>query len=318
MMKRLNKYITDAGYCSRREADKYIEQGRVMVNGEVAVLGAMVSDVDMVEVDGEKVGGKKAKRPVYIILNKPVGVTCTCDQTDKTNIIDFIGYKERIFPVGRLDKDSEGLIILTNDGDIVNKILRAGNNNPKEYIVTVNKPVTQGFLDRMSNGVRILGVTTKPCKIYRKNDTTFIIHLTQGLNRQIRRMCQALDYKVVSLKRIKVINVSLDNLETGRWRHFTPEEVRDMYSLLAASSGTEEASNEQRALPARSRKSFKTKPEGSYSQYRKHGRSTKSDDGNKVSKAGDKGKGRQSSKPSYGNAKSGRVSGGQVARNKKR
>ncbi len=250
-MRRLNKYITDAGYCSRREADRYIEQGRVTVNGREAALGDMVGDADLVEVDGERVG-RRRKPPVYIACNKPVGVTCTSERSDKTNIIDFLGYKERIFPVGRLDKDSEGLILLTNDGDIVNKILRAGNNNPKEYIVTVDKPITQEFLDRMGSGVRILGVVTKPCRIYRTKDTTFVIHLTQGLNRQIRRMCQALDYKVLRLKRVRVLNITLGSLEPGRWRYLTPEEAREMHTLLATSSGTEEASNEKKAARAKS------------------------------------------------------------------
>lgn len=259
-MIRINKFLTDSGYCSRREADKYIEQGRVTVNGVVAELGQSVSDMDKVEVDGEKVGTRKKKR-VYLILNKPVGVTCTTDRRDKTNIIDFINYKERIFPVGRLDKDSQGLIILTNDGDIVNKILRAGNNNPKEYIVTVNKPITNEFIEKMSQGVHILGTKTKPCQVVRKNENTFLIYLTQGLNRQIRRMSQALGYKVVKLKRLKVMNLTLDGLETGRWRYLTPEEEQEMQRLLAASSGTEEASNELKPKPARPAKRQNTGPE---------------------------------------------------------
>ncbi len=264
-MRRVNKFITDAGYCSRREADAYIAQGRVTINGREAALGDVVGEGDTVEVDGEKVGAK-AKKAVYIACHKPVGVTCTSERSDKTNIIDFLGYKERIFPVGRLDKDSEGLIILTNDGDIVNKILRAGNNNPKEYVVTVDKPATGDFLRRMSEGVHILGTKTKPCRIVRKNDTTFIIYLTQGLNRQIRRMCQALGYKVVRLKRTKVMNIALGDLEAGRWRYFTAEETTRMHELLAASSGTEEASAEPRPAP-RPRKT------GSYSSYREKGRS---------------------------------------------
>lgn len=269
-MKRINKFITDAGYCSRREADRYIEQKRVTINGREAKLGDMVEETDQIEVDGEPVGRRK-KKATYIILNKPVGVTCTTDQEDKTNIIDFLGYKERIFPVGRLDKDSEGLIILTNDGDIVNKILRAGNNNPKEYVVTVDKPLTNEFLTRMSKGVQILGVTTKPCKVVRKNSTTFVIHLTQGLNRQIRRMCEVLGYRVVTLKRIKVMNISLGNLETGRWRYFTPEETTEMYTLLAASSGTQEVSNEKKAR----RTTFpKDKQRETFSPYLKKGKTT--------------------------------------------
>lgn len=262
-MRRLNKYITDSGYCSRREADNYITQGRVNINGRVASLGDMVDEMDLVEVDGEKVG-HRIKTRVYIACHKPVGVTCTSESSDKTNIVDFIGYKERIFPVGRLDKDSEGLILLTNDGDIVNKILRAGNNNPKEYIVTVNKPITREFLECMASGVRILGVTTKPCKIYRKKETVFVIHLTQGLNRQIRRMCQALGYKVVNLKRVKVLNISLGDLEAGRWRHLTSEEASEMHMLLAQSSGTQEASNEEQAGKAKSYSNRMTQRSGSH------------------------------------------------------
>ena len=285
-MKRLNKYITEAGYCSRREADKYIEQGRVTVNGRDASLGDMVSDTDNVEVDGERVGRKK-KNTVYIVCNKPSGVTCTTEKSDKTNIVDFLGYKERIFPVGRLDKDSEGLIILTNDGDIVNKILRAGNNNPKEYIVTVDKPITHEFLKRMGEGVNILGVRTKPCKIVQKNQTTFVIYLTQGLNRQIRRMCEALGYKVKSLKRLKVMNISLGNLESGRWRYLTAEETREMHCMLAGASGTEEASNEKKAS---ARKGYYPKrpkqgpaaAASSFTEYRKRGkRNTQSTSGRK-------------------------------------
>jgi len=260
-MKRLNKYINDAGYCSRREADKYIEQGRVTINGRDADLGSMVEDGDVVAVDGERVGRSPQKRAVYIAFNKPVGITSTTDKADKTNIVDYIRYKERIFPVGRLDKDSEGLIILTNDGDIVNKILRAGNNNPKEYIVTVDKPITAEFIKIMSQGVRILGVTTKPCKIFRQNETTFTIYLTQGLNRQIRRMAQVLGYKVVKLKRLRVMNISLGGLEPGRWRLFTAEETTEMQRLLELSSGTEEASDERR-----------DKSKGSFADYRKKGR----------------------------------------------
>ncbi len=282
-MTRLNKYITESGYCSRREADRYIAQGRVTVNGREAVLGDLVGETDMVEVDGERVG-RRRKPPVYIACNKPVGVTCTSERSDRTNIVDFLGYKERIFPIGRLDKDSEGLILLTNDGDVVNKILRAGNNNPKEYIVTVDKPITSEFLERMGSGVRILGVTTKPCRIFRTKDTTFVIYLTQGLNRQIRRMCQTLGYKVQRLKRVRVLNISLGSLEPGRWRHLTPEEVREMHALLAQSSGTEEASNEKKVVRATGAKTFRRdgnhSPErrenGSYSDYRRNGRQAKS------------------------------------------
>lgn len=262
-MIRLNKFISDSGYCSRREADRYIAEGSVTINGADATVGSMVSEGDVVEVDGQRVG-KAAKHPVYIVLNKPVGVTCTTDRNEKNNVIDFINYKERIFHVGRLDKDSEGLLILTNDGNIVNKILRAGNNNPKEYIVTVDRPVTEEFIKQMGTGVRILGVKTKPCRIVRRTPTTFTIFLTQGLNRQIRRMCSALGYKVEKLKRVRVMNLTLGDLPTGNWRYFTPEETAQMHLLLAEASGTEEASNER-----------KVKPKGSYADYRKKGKTKK-------------------------------------------
>lgn len=244
-MIRLNKFITDAGYCSRREADKYISQGRVTVNGVDAILGSGVKEGDVVEVDGERVG-KKPKNHIYLAFNKPVGITCTTDRDDKTNIVDYMNFKERIFPVGRLDKDSSGLIILTNNGDIVNKILRAGNNNPKEYIVTLDKPIAGDFVKQMSSGVRILGVKTKPCEIVLRNSTTFTIFLTQGLNRQIRRMCAVLGYTVVTLKRLRVMNINFGGLEVGAWRYFTAEEITQMHVLLEEASGTEEASKREK------------------------------------------------------------------------
>lgn len=261
-MARLNKFITDSGYCSRREADAYIEQGRVTVNGVDATIGSSVNEGDIVEVDGERVG-RKPKRFSYIVLNKPEGITCTTDRSDKTNIVDFINYKERIFPVGRLDKDSSGLIILTNNGDIVNKILRAGNNNPKEYIVTVDKPITGDFVKQMSSGVKILGVKTKPCEVIKRDHNTFTIFLTQGLNRQIRRMCHTLGYGVVSLKRVRVMNITLGALEVGSWRYFTQPEITQMHRLLESSTGTEEASNERAAKP---------KPKNKYVDFRKRGK----------------------------------------------
>lgn len=264
---RLNKYISDAGYCSRREADEYIETGRVYINRVEAKIGSRVSEGDIVTVDGERVG-RKNKRRVYIAFNKPVGVTSTTNSEDKSNIVDFIGHGERIFHIGRLDKDSEGLIFLTNDGDVVNKILRAGNNNPKEYVVSVNKPITGEFITKMSTGVNILGTTTKPCKVFRQGDTRFVIHLTQGLNRQIRRMCEALDYKVVRLKRVKVMNISLGNLEPGRWRYFTPAEIEELNHMLENSVGTEEASTEKKPVIVR------RKTAGGYADFRNKKRFT--------------------------------------------
>lgn len=236
MDKSLNKYISETGFCSRREADNYIDQGRVTINGNVAVKGNRVLPGDVVEIDGEPI--KKKEKPVYIAFNKPVGITCTTDLKDKTNIISFINFKSRIFPIGRLDKPSEGLIFLTNDGDIVNKILRAGNNHEKEYIVTVDKPITSGFIQKMGNGIKIMDTVTKKCFVKQEGKNRFRIILTQGLNRQIRRMCTALGYNVDSLKRIRIMHLTLSNLPTGKWRYFTPEEIRTMEISVAQSSKT--------------------------------------------------------------------------------
>ncbi len=234
----LNKYIAESGYCSRREADKYIEQCRVTVNGKDAHSGYRVKVGDEIRVDGERIKAKKQKDTVYIALNKPKGITCTTDLKDKTNIIDFLNYKSRIFPIGRLDKRSEGLIFLTNDGDIVNKILRAGNNHEKEYTVKVDKPITVDFLNNMRNGVKILGTFTKPCFVKMENETRFKIILVQGLNRQIRRMCEALNYNVTSLKRVRIMNISIGTLLPGKWRYFTPLEMETITDMLKNSSKT--------------------------------------------------------------------------------
>ena len=227
---RLNKAIAQTGFCSRREADKFIEKGEVLVNGEKAVMGQQVSPNDSISVKGKQLGSRKP--PVYIAFNKPVGVTCTTDSRIKNNIIDYIDYSERIFNVGRLDKDSEGLILLTNDGDIVNKMLRAENGHDREYIVTVDKKINDDFIYKMGRGVPILGVMTMPCKVRKINDKSFSIILKQGLNRQIRRMCSHLGYEVVSLKRVRIMNISLGNLPYGKWRYITPKELKDIEKLL--------------------------------------------------------------------------------------
>lgn len=232
----LNKYISDSGFCSRREADRYIEECRVTINGKDAHKGNRVMEGDIVLVDGEPI--RKKKTTVYIMLNKPKGVTCTTDQKDKTNIIDFINYKTRIFPIGRLDKLSEGLIFLTNDGDIVNKILRAGNNHEKEYVVTVDKDIDFDFINKMRNGVRIMGTTTQKCFVKQEGDKRFRIILTQGLNRQIRRMCEVLGYKVTSLKRIRIMNITLGGLQPGKWRYFTQPEIEAVQEMVKHSSKT--------------------------------------------------------------------------------
>jgi 23S rRNA pseudouridine2604 synthase len=232
----LNKYISDSGFCSRREADRYIEECRVTINGKDASKGNRVKEGDVVKVDGEPL--KKKKADVYIMFNKPKGVTCTTDTKDKTNIIEFINYKTRIFPIGRLDKLSEGLIFLTNDGDIVNKVLRSGNGHEKEYVVTTDKPVDLAFINAMRNGVKILGTVTAKCFVKQEGDNRFRIVLTQGLNRQIRRMCEALGYKVTSLKRIRIMQFTLSGIAAGKWRYFTPQEVQIINNLVQHSSKT--------------------------------------------------------------------------------
>ncbi len=223
---RLNKFISETGICSRREADGWIEQGRVTLNGAVAVLGTQVNDGDEVCVDGRPVG--QSKKNVYIALNKPVGITCTTERHIADNIIDFVGHRDRIFPIGRLDKPSEGLILLTNNGDIVNEILRAEHNHEKEYIVTVDRPLTPEFVKHMAEGVEILDTLTKPCVVSAEGRNVFRITLTQGLNRQIRRMCDVFDYKVWRLQRVRIMNVHLGSLPIGQWRDLNADELRGL------------------------------------------------------------------------------------------
>ena len=223
---RLNKYIASSGLCSRREADTLIESGKVTINGETAVQGSKVMDGDIVLVNGRKVTPDDDM--IYIAFNKPLGVTCTTDKRDPSNIIDYIGFDERIFPVGRLDKNSSGLILLTNDGSIVNKLLRAENGHEKEYLVTVNRPYDKNFLRSMESGVPVLGQLTLPCKLKPAGDKSFKIILHQGLNRQIRRMCEYLGYKVTRLKRIRFMNIYLGDLETGKWRYLTSSEKKEI------------------------------------------------------------------------------------------
>ncbi len=237
---RLNKAISDTGHCSRREADKLIEQGRVTINGKKGVLGDRVSTTDVIKVDGKPI--KSGVKLVYLAFNKPRGITCTTERNIKGNIIDYINHQERIFPIGRLDKDSEGLIFLTNDGDIVNKILRAGNNHEKEYVVTVNKPITAEFIKKMGSGIPVLATVTQKCFVKQESKFVFRIILTQGLNRQIRRMCEYLNYEVTKLKRIRIMNVSLDQLPTGKWRNLSEPELKTIQSLVSDSVKTEEAS----------------------------------------------------------------------------
>lgn len=234
---RINKYLSEVGYCSRRAADKLIEQGRVTINGKVPEMGTKVNPKDEVRVDGELISEPKEK-PVYLAFNKPIGIVCTTDtRVEKNNIIDFINYPKRIFPIGRLDKPSEGLIFMTNDGDIVNKILRARNHHEKEYLVTVNKLITAEFIKKMQNGVPILDTVTRKCKVEQLSSNQFKIVLTQGLNRQIRRMCEYLDYRVKKLKRVRIMNVDLD-VPVGKWRHLTNNELMEINRLVSDSSKT--------------------------------------------------------------------------------
>ncbi len=238
---RLNKFISETGYCSRREADKFIESGKVTINKVVATLGDRVRPNDQVRVNGNLIESDSDPY-VYIALNKPVGVTSTTDRSDRTNVIDFVNYPSRIFHIGRLDKDSEGLLLLTNDGDIVNKILRAGNNHEKEYEVWVDKPLDNNFVERMSSGVKILGTTTKRCKVSQEGAKMFRITLTQGLNRQIRRMCEALGYEVTRLKRVRIMNIRLSPLALGQWRELEHKELLTLLASLSDSDGQQTAS----------------------------------------------------------------------------
>lgn len=232
---RINKFLSEAGYCSRRAADKLLEQGRITINGKVPELGTKVLASDEVRVD-DKLISEQTEAPVYLIFNKPVGIVCTTDnRVEKDNIVDFINYPKRIFPIGRLDKPSEGLIFLTNDGDIVNKILRARNNHDKEYIVRTNKPVNREFVEQMSNGLPILDQVTRKCFVEQTGRCEFRIILTQGLNRQIRRMCEYLEYRVVELKRIRIMNIELGDLPIGAYREFTRDEFEELNQLLSDS-----------------------------------------------------------------------------------
>ena len=245
----INKVISDSGFCSRREADKLVEQERVTINGRVAKLGDRVKPGQKVEIDGEPL--KKTVKAVYIACNKPQGVTSTTDVRDKTNIISFLNHPSRIFPVGRLDKDSDGLILLTNDGDIVNKILRASNNHEKEYIVITDKEITPDFIKQMSEGVPILGTRTKKCEVRQEGGKRFRIVLTQGLNRQIRRMCEYLGYDVVKLTRVRIMNIQLGTLPVGHWRYLTQAEMDKMHILMRDSSGEDVANEKPKARPAK-------------------------------------------------------------------
>lgn len=258
---RLNKFISETGMCSRREADRFIEQGVVFINGRKAHIGDQVNVGDRVRVNGNDLEPRQGDEVVFIALNKPVGVTSTTEENVRNNIVDFVNHNKRIFPIGRLDKDSQGLIFLTNDGDIVNKILRAGNNHEKEYVVTVNKPLTEDVITAMGRGVPMLGVMTKKCKVVQEGANVFRIILVQGLNRQIRRMCEHFGYEVVKLERVRIMNITLKGLPVGDWRDLTENEMKDIYRLLEESSGVDLKKSKQNQ-PAKKGKPAHTKPAG--------------------------------------------------------
>ncbi|MCU0442733.1 MAG: 23S rRNA pseudouridine(2604) synthase RluF [Bacteroidia bacterium] len=247
---RLNKFISESGLCSRREADRFIEHGLVTINGRKAAIGDQVNIGDRVRVNGHQLEPRQGDETIFIALNKPPGITSTTEEGVRDNIVQFVNHSKRIFPIGRLDKDSQGLIFLTNNGDIVNKILRAGNNHEKEYVVTVNKPLTNEVVQAMASGVPILGVTTKKCKITLESPTVFRIVLVQGLNRQIRRMCEYFGYEVVKLERIRIMNIGLKGLQVGDWRDLTQAEMDTLYQLTAQSS-SEQTKPKTKQTPAK-------------------------------------------------------------------
>ncbi|MEJ6981467.1 23S rRNA pseudouridine(2604) synthase RluF [Pedobacter sp. P351] len=269
---RLNKYISESGICSRRQADKFIENGNVFINGKRAKIGDQVLPADRVVVNGNAIEPRKEEDAIFIAFNKPVGVTSTSEASTKNNIVDYVNHSERIFPIGRLDKDSQGLIFLTSNGDIVNKILRAGNNHEKEYLVTVNKPITNEFIDSMSSGVPILGVMTKKCTVTKESPFVFKIILIQGMNRQIRRMCEFFGYEVTKLERTRIMNISLKGLPVGEWRELTEQEMSGIFKMIKNSSSTQEpakSKNDKSSNPTLKKERQNTPPPTkSYSRAR--------------------------------------------------
>ncbi|WP_049722562.1 23S rRNA pseudouridine(2604) synthase RluF [Gilvimarinus polysaccharolyticus] len=251
---RLNKYISESGICSRRDADRFVEQGNVYLNGKRAQVGDRVAPGDVVRVNGQLIEPQEAEDLIFIALNKPVGIVSTTESSERDNIVSFVRHSTRIFPIGRLDKDSQGLIFLTNNGDLVNKILRAGNNHEKEYLVTVNKPIRADFIEGMSQGVPILGTMTKKCKVSKEAPTVFKITLVQGLNRQIRRMCEHFGYEVVQLERVKIMNIGIKGLPVGEWRDLTEKELKVLLTSIEGSSSEAPAGrkNSQKSAPKKS------------------------------------------------------------------
>lgn len=272
MAVRINKFISESGICSRREADKYIEKGQVLVNGKRAEIGTLVSKSDKVLVNGLLIESKAEEDFVLLAFNKPRGIVSTTEKGVRDNIVDYIGYHERIFPIGRLDKDSQGLILLTNDGDIVNKILRAGNSHEKEYVVTVNRPVTDEFVQRMSSGVPVLGEVTRKCKVEKISEFIFRIILVQGLNRQIRRMCEYFGYEVEKLERVRIMNISLKGIGLGDWRLLEEQEMKELKTTIAYSSNENQSAKSKQPLVSgqeQERKKFRSSYEESFNSSKK-------------------------------------------------
>lgn len=292
---RLNKFISESGLCSRREADRYIAQGSVFINGRKAQIGDQVKPGDLVKVNGNLLEPLEAEDLVFIALNKPVGITSTTEASVPNNIVDFVNHSKRIFPIGRLDKDSQGLIFLTNHGDMVNKILRAGNQHEKEYVVSVNKPLNTAVIEQMANGVPMLGVVTKKCKVVQEGPQTFRIVLVQGLNRQIRRMCEYFGYEVTKLERVRIMNISLKGLPTGDWRDLTPAEMSEIYALTANSS-SEDKKKSTSAQPKKAQQA--AKPDKTYAKKPKTN-ATRNNPDKRNRKAGAK-PARKSGKPARG------------------
>ncbi|PKE30052.1 23S rRNA pseudouridine(2604) synthase RluF [Rahnella sp. AA] len=260
---RLNKYISESGICSRRDADRYIEQGNVFINGKRAAVGAQVFAGDVVKVNGQVIEPRDEEDLVLIALNKPVGIITTMEEEERDNIRDFVNHSKRVFPIGRLDKDSQGLILLTNHGDLVNKILRAGNDHEKEYVVTVNKPITDEFILGLGAGVPMLGTVTKKCKVKREAPMVFRITLVQGLNRQIRRMCKHFGYEVTKLERVRIMNINLKGLPLGEWRDLTDDELIELFKLIENSSSEDKLAKKTQSKPAQVKKTGVSQPKKS-------------------------------------------------------
>jgi 23S rRNA pseudouridine2604 synthase len=297
---RLNKFISESGLCSRREADRYIAQGSVFINGRKAQIGDQVKPGDLVKVNGNLLEPLEAEDLVFIALNKPVGITCTTEAEVNNNIVDFVNHSKRIFPIGRLDKDSQGLIFLTNHGDMVNKILRAGNQHEKEYVVSVNRPLNDAVIEQMANGVPMLGVTTKKCKIVQEGPQTFRIILVQGLNRQIRRMCEYFGYEVTKLDRVRIMNISLKGLPVGDWRDLTPDEMAEIYAFTADSSSEDKRqAKTEKTAKIKPKSSLKSQQPGKAPQSKSHKKPNRNNPDKRNRKSGPK-SARKTGKPARG------------------